>query len=85
METELTRRILRSVPLLAHLTEVERDQVIEKFVEKKYQPQEFILRQGESGDQFFIVKEGEVECHVDGKLVKLVGTGAPHAPRASKL
>ena len=51
METELTRRILRSVPLLAHLTEVERDQVIEKFVEKKYQPQEFILRQGESGDQ----------------------------------
>ena len=71
METELTRRILRSVPLLAHLTEVERDQVIEKFVEKKYPPQEFILRQGESGDQFFIVKEGEVECHVDG---------TPHRP-----
>ena len=35
----------------------------------------YIRWQGETGDQFFIVKEGEVECHVDGKLVKLVGTG----------
>jgi len=27
METELTRRILRSVPILAHLTEGDRDKV----------------------------------------------------------
>lgn len=45
MENELTRRILRAVPLLSHLTEAERDGVITQFKEVKYAPTEFIIRQ----------------------------------------
>ena len=81
--------------------------MIAQLKETKYAPTEFIIRQGEVGDQFFIVKEGEVEClahpdpnpnpnpnpnpkpnpnevecHVDGKLVKLVGTGEYFGERA---
>eukprot|EP00964_Phaeocystis_antarctica_P077100 scaffold47773_cov48-Phaeocystis_antarctica.AAC.2 len=59
---------LTKVPLLSHLTEAERDGVITQFREVKYAPTEFIIRQGETGDQFFIVKEGEVECHPNPNL-----------------
>ena len=45
MESELTRRILRAVPLLSHLTEAERDGVISQLKETKYAPTEFIIRQ----------------------------------------
>ena len=88
METELTRRILRSVPLLSHLTDGERDQVLEKFIEYTYEPGESILKQGETGDQFFLVKEGTVECFVkvpnskELKLVKVLGTGEYFGERA---
>ena len=45
MESELTRRILRAVPLLSHLTEAERDGVIGQFKEVRYAPTAFIIRQ----------------------------------------
>ena len=32
-----------------------------------------IIRQNEPGHSFFIVKEGEVECFVNQKLVKTYG------------
>ena len=101
-----------------------REQVLERAVEITYEPSQYIIKQGETGSQFFIVKEGaqtppaprrtacrcsrspshrprasparasrraagapaaragEVECHVDGKLVKLVGTGEYFGERA---
>jgi len=82
METELTRRILRSVPILSHLTETERDQVLLKFKEFQYAPGEKIIAQGEAGDTFYIVKEGSVECFVGGALVKTIGNGGYFGERA---
>jgi len=56
--------------------------VVSKFMEVEYKPAEVIVQQGDVGDCFYIVKEGVVECIVDGKLVKKVGTGGYFGERA---
>ena len=57
MEKDLTGKILRSVPLLSHLNELQRSEVVSKFMEIEYKPADVIVQQGDVGDCFYIVKE----------------------------
>ena len=36
---------------------------------------EEIVRQGEPGDRFYLIKEGTLEVHIDGELVQSLGPG----------
>eukprot|EP01029_Cantina_marsupialis_P017092 TRINITY_DN383_c1_g1_i3.p1 TRINITY_DN383_c1_g1~~TRINITY_DN383_c1_g1_i3.p1 ORF type:complete len:811 (-),score=267.69 TRINITY_DN383_c1_g1_i3:286-2718(-) len=51
---------LTQVPILAPLTEEQREQLADCLVPKTYSPGQFIVRQGERGDTFFFVESGEV-------------------------
>ena len=60
------RRVLQSVPILSHLSEGERGQVLDRFEEARYLDGAEIITEGMAGDHFYIVKEGRVECVKDG-------------------
>ena len=70
MEKSFTKQVLANVPMLSHLTEHERDAIVEECTDRVYEPGEAIIRAGEMGHLFFIVKEGEVHCLVQEKIVK---------------
>ena len=56
---------LRKVYLFASLDEDERLLIAEQLEEVRYASGEFIIREGEAGDSFFIIDQGEVEVFVN--------------------
>lgn len=65
-------KALRSIAILQYLTESELEQLDEAFVEETYKDS-YIIKQGENGDQFFILKEGK--CRV---TVNVTRDGRPY-------
>jgi CRP-like cAMP-binding protein len=55
-------RILKSVPLLANLTDDELDCIACAMRVQVFEDGEYIIRQGEVGTRFYIINEGEVVC-----------------------
>ena len=53
-------RILKGVKLLSDLTDAEREEVARVMERRIYAPEEIIIRQGDPGDEFFIIESGEV-------------------------
>ena len=72
METLPTRStmerilFLRRVPLFADLSPDELKQVALVTSELSFSPSEILARQGEAGDEMYIILEGEIEVSVDG-------------------
>eukprot|EP00878_Enallax_costatus_P004895 GHUV01005150.1.p1 GENE.GHUV01005150.1~~GHUV01005150.1.p1 ORF type:complete len:499 (+),score=133.52 GHUV01005150.1:478-1974(+) len=54
---------LNSVPILNPLSQEEKLQLVDAFDEKTYQPGEKVVTEGEPGDYFYIIKEGEAVVH----------------------
>ena len=52
-------QFLASVPLLSGLEAEERSKIADALVSKVYEDGEAVVRQGEMGDTFFFVEEGE--------------------------
>ena len=75
-------QVLANVPLLAHLTDNEREAIVEECVDKTYEKGDAIIRRGEVGNLFFIVKEGEVHCLVNEQLVKTYAASEYFGERA---
>jgi serine/threonine protein kinase/CRP-like cAMP-binding protein len=55
-------RVLKSVPLLARLSDMELDQVGDAMRVQIFSPGDYIIREGEIGQRFYIINEGEVKC-----------------------
>jgi CRP-like cAMP-binding protein len=55
------RRMLKGVPLLRTLREHDLDLLLPRLVAERYDPGRMIIRQGERGEHFYIVKSGTVE------------------------
>jgi len=70
METAFTKRVLQRVPILRYLSTSELERMLAECIEVQYEPQQTIIKQGELGDTFFIVKEGTVNCFVNDKQVR---------------
>jgi CRP-like cAMP-binding protein len=52
---------LKSVPILAKMTDEQVTVLAEKFVEKKFKNKEVIIKQGDVGDGFYVILKGSVE------------------------
>jgi cGMP-dependent protein kinase len=85
METQFTQRVLTRVPVLSHLTAHQRLTVVERFKEVAYAAGESIISEGEVGETFFIVKEGEVHCYKDDKRIRTYKSGEYFGERALRL
>lgn len=77
LDTVLGLRVfLRRVPLLAELSRPLLDELATRFEPIAFPAGATIVRQGEPGDRFFIIREGEVEVLLDGRPVRTLGPAA---------
>jgi hypothetical protein len=67
--------LLRGTPLFAPLPVAVQENVALRLTERTYGAGEPILTQGEVGDSFFVIADGEVEVRVDGALRRSQHTG----------
>jgi len=60
LEHNFRARVLKGVELLSTLTDAERSELTDLLVEQTFEAEEQIIKQGDTGDKFYIIKEGEV-------------------------
>jgi len=68
-------RILASVPIFAPLPGGSLEHLAARLVPLRVEPGTVIVREGDAGDRFYIVAEGEIEVSQDGKLVSELEAG----------
>jgi MFS family permease len=71
--TELS--LLRSIPIFAPLPGAPLEHLAGRLVPVRVDAGTTIVRQGDAGDRFYVVVEGEVEVSVDGTVVTELGPG----------
>ena len=67
--------LLRSLPLFAPLGPPELESLARELRPVTATPGEEIVREGEPGDRFFVVADGELEASVDERPVRAIGRG----------
>jgi putative ABC transport system ATP-binding protein len=78
---------LRTVDLFKHLTPTELTNIAEKMKRRRYGKDEIIIREGELGEEFFLIGHGFVDVHKRGtaaeeRLVATIGAGNFFGERA---
>lgn len=72
---EMCKKFLKSVPILSQFSPYEINQILEAVRVKKYKKDDYIIRQNEKGNYFYILESGEVEAIKDGVIVKQYSKG----------
>merc|ERR1711935_690695 len=70
----LSKAIAKNV-LFSHLDENERSDIFDAMFPVSAIPGEVIINQGDEGDNFYILDQGEVEIYVNGEKVLNIGEG----------
>ena len=73
---ERTFGLVRALPLFAPLPIAVQENIALRLTERRYGTGERIVTQGEVGDTFFVVADGEVEVRVDGTFRRNQGAGS---------
>ena len=68
-------RILASIPIFTPLPGLSLEHLAGRLVPLRLEPGVVIVREGESGDRFYIVAEGEVEVSEHGRALSELGAG----------
>jgi CRP-like cAMP-binding protein/Zn-dependent protease len=69
------RQELARVPLFRHLTAAERDLLLESFETMVAAPGKVIVREGERGDRFYVIRSGTVRVSKSGSALAELGPG----------
>ncbi|KAM7536265.1 hypothetical protein Aperf_G00000083294 [Anoplocephala perfoliata] len=72
--TALSKAIARNV-LFAHLDENERSDIFDAMFPLHRSRGDIIIKQGDEGDNFYIIDQGEVDIYVNGEFVSCIGEG----------
>ena len=67
--------LLRAIPIFAPLPGTPLEHLATRLVPLHVEPGTVVVRQGDSGDRFYVVVEGEIEVTVDGAPVTELGPG----------
>merc|ERR1719208_555209 len=70
----LSKAIAKNV-LFSHLDENERSDIFDAMFPSNAMPGEIIIQQGDEGDNFYIIDQGEVEVYVNEEKVLNIGEG----------
>lgn len=73
-ERQLT--VLRGVPMFAALPLTTLEMIASRLAPVRFRPGESLMREGEAGDRFFVIEEGEVEVEVADRVVRRLGSGS---------
>jgi len=71
----LSKAIEKNV-LFSHLDENERSDIFDAMFPVNSLAGEYIINQGDNGDNFYIIDQGEVDIYVNKQLVSTIGEGA---------
>jgi len=66
---------LKTVDAFSHLTPIELTNVAEKMMKRQFVAGDVVIRQGESGEEFFLISDGTVEVTREGHDVAQLGAG----------
>ncbi|MFM9022803.1 MAG: wax ester/triacylglycerol synthase domain-containing protein [Solirubrobacterales bacterium] len=67
--------LVRRVPIFAPLDDDVQEDLAARMEERKVKAGETLVKQGESGDEFFLIVEGEFDTLVDDQSVRTMGPG----------
>lgn len=59
---EENKKFINSIPIFEPLTSVQKELIVSALVTQKWQCGQTIIKEGDSGDLFYIIKEGHVIC-----------------------
>lgn len=65
--------LLRNVYLFSALSEQKLQWLVGKLRTQEFEPGENIIAEGDSGDQFYIIKRGEVQIMKNGGVIRTIG------------
>jgi cAMP-dependent protein kinase regulator len=68
-------KAIQSNLLFSHLDDNEKSDIFDAMQPFNYKPGETIIQQGEEGDFFYIIDQGEVEVYVNNKCVTAISDG----------
>ncbi|MGH3033479.1 MAG: cyclic nucleotide-binding domain-containing protein, partial [Gaiellaceae bacterium] len=68
--------LLRSVPIFTPLPAATLEHLAASLVPVRVEPGRDVMRQGEPGDRFYVLKAGEVDVTIDGRRVSKLGPGS---------
>jgi cAMP-dependent protein kinase regulator len=68
-------KAIQSNLLFSHLDDSEKSDIFDAMQPFNYKPDETIIQQGEEGDFFYIIDQGEVEVYVNNKCVTAISDG----------
>jgi serine/threonine protein phosphatase PrpC len=71
----LKREVLAKMPLFGRLTERELLRVMQAVEVHAYDPDEIVIREGDRGDELFIVLQGKVKVSRGGEMLTRLGAG----------
>jgi len=66
---------LEKVPILSEMGSKERMVLADSLTERDYSKDQVIVKQGDSGDEFFIISQGKVGITVNGQFMSELGEG----------
>ncbi|MBI4748735.1 MAG: mechanosensitive ion channel [Acidobacteria bacterium] len=75
VEIRTVQRHLNSIPFLDLLSEEDRHELAANVQKQIYAPTEIILRQGEPGEDFYIINSGLVSIQMDNQEIKQIQAG----------
>lgn len=75
LDHNLNMRVLDTIKLFSNLTERERSKVSRSFEYETFLPGTTIVKEGERGKKFYIMKDGSATVHIGGKEVGQLNTG----------
>jgi len=73
--TQALSKAIQTNLLFSHLDENERSDIFDAMQPFNYKPEETIIQQGEEGDFFYIIDQGDVEVYVNNKCVTAISEG----------
>ncbi|XP_054717062.1 cAMP-dependent protein kinase regulatory subunit-like isoform X2 [Uloborus diversus] len=72
--TALSKAIEKNV-LFAHLDDTERSDIFDAMFPVVHSAGEVIIQQGDQGDNFYVIDQGEVDVYLNGQVVTTIGDG----------
>lgn len=73
---------VKKVPIFRHLNKQQTQRVVRSLQSSHRSLGEVVIRQGESGNHFFVIVKGEVTVTIDGKKIRTQGKNASFGERA---
>jgi MFS family permease len=67
--------LLRAIPIFAPLPGTPLEHLASRLVPLRVEPDTVIVREGDRGDRFYVIVEGEVDVSIEGAYVSTLGSG----------